>query len=222
MVQSSLSRWQSSCALWPRVPSEHFDSKYIIMSHSDGMWLFQCRLVSLQHRLHLVWGQLCGCISPCSYWTHSDLSDTLSHMQEMPPNCPYLPLDEQWNNTKERGFIGSAAAAVLGNVQAQLKTLAHDASDGNASFVSLHAVDSMYQKSQLPKESSKHSQVLHSTPAVSVHEQETSTCILLPSIPAGRHTFQSCKVLMHVPGKMDLVAHLNRGQDIHGLLQTLL
>jgi hypothetical protein len=78
-------------------------------------------------------------------------------MQEMPPNCPYLPLDEQWNNTKERGFIGSAAAAVLGNVEAQLKTLANDVCDANTSFVSLHAVDSMYQNSQLPSESSKHS-----------------------------------------------------------------
>ena len=76
----------------------------------------------------------------------------------MPPNCPYLPLDEQWNNTKERGFIGSAAAAVLGNVEAQLKTLANDVSDANTSFVSLHAVDSMYQNSQLPSESSKHCQ----------------------------------------------------------------
>ena len=135
---------------------------------------------------------MCGCISPYSYWAHSDLLDTLSLMQEMPPNCPYLPLDEQWNNTKERGFIGSAAAAVLGNVQAQLKTLAHDASDGNASFVSLHAVDSMYQDSKLPLESSKHSQVLQSTPALSVmnRKQAHAYCCLpglqedTPSSPA--------------------------------------
>jgi hypothetical protein len=42
-------------------------------------------------------------------------------IQGIPPNCPYLPYDEQWNNTKDRGFLGSVGASVLGNVQAQIK-----------------------------------------------------------------------------------------------------
>jgi len=76
-------------------------------------------------------------------------------MQELPENCPYLPLDEQWNNTKERGFLGSAAAAVLGTLQAKLDTLIEDVKTDNKDFVSLHAVDSMFQNTKLPSQSSK-------------------------------------------------------------------
>ena len=113
--------------------------------------------------------------------------------QELPENCPYLPLDEQWNNTKERGFLGSAAGAILGGVKALVETRLRDFPNppldeqwnntkergflGSAAgailggvkalvetrlrdfpnpkgFISLHAVDSMYQYSPLPQETS--------------------------------------------------------------------
>ena len=82
--------------------------------------------------------------------------ELVSCMQEMPQNCPYLPLDEQWNYAKERGFLASAGAAVLGNLQAQLETRLKDTSIANAEFVSLHAVDAMFQETALPEESSEH------------------------------------------------------------------
>ncbi len=100
-------------------------------------------------------------------------------MQELPPNCPYLPLDEQWNNTKERGFIGSAGASVLGLALAHIKTLTEDWPDANKSFVSLHAVDSMYQNSQLPPESSTLSQAPHVGPALLVRTRNMHTCHVL-------------------------------------------
>ncbi len=103
--------------------------------------------------------RIAPCLRPMATGIEGD-TQSLS-MQELPPNCPYLPLDEQWNNTKERGFIGSAGASVLGLALAHIKTLAEDWSDANKSFVSLHAVDSMYQNSQLPPESSTLSEVPH-------------------------------------------------------------
>ncbi|CAK0787323.1 hypothetical protein CVIRNUC_010541 [Coccomyxa viridis] len=70
---------------------------------------------------------------------------------ELPENCPYLPLDEQWNNTKERGFLGSAAGAILGGVKALVESRLRDFPNPKG-FISLHAVDSMYQYSPLPQE----------------------------------------------------------------------
>ncbi len=85
----------------------------------------------------------------------SGFTKASSCTQELPENCPYLPLDEQWNNTKERGFLGSAAAAVLGTLQAKLDTLIEDVKTDNKDFVSLHAVDSMFQNTKLPSQSSR-------------------------------------------------------------------
>jgi hypothetical protein len=61
----------------------------------------------------------------------------------LPEGLPYLPIDEQFNETKTVGFLGDELSAGLAQVPSVIGSFVHDDLQQNE-FDSLSAVDKMF------------------------------------------------------------------------------